>query len=259
MQPNLHLRHEDGEELPFLVWPLDRPHLAISSGPVGGGIGLRRSVLNATVAYGYARMDPDRHLAELAASVGLAADDGLGLMTAVDVRHRQIVTDTGVEVFATTGISEPQWAAVPIGDPSLHDPERVGTINVVAFLPVRLSPAALVNAVATVAEAKAQAFRDLGLAGTGTPTDAVAILCPADGPEEPFGGPRSTWGSRLARAAHRAVRDGAVLQAEWKERHPIASEAPIPAPGPPLSLDVHPDVRLDHPSADDGSTPEPGR
>lgn len=248
MQPSLHLRHEGGEDLPFLVWRLDRPLLAIASGPVGGGIGLRRWVLNTTVAYGYDRMDPDRHLAELAASVDLPGDDGLGLMTAVDVRHRQIVTDDDLHVIATTGISEPQWAAVPVGDPSLHDPERVGTINVVAFVPVRLSHAALVNAVATVAEAKAQAFRDLGLAGTGTPTDAVAILCPAEGDEEPFGGPRSTWGSRLARAAHRAIRDGAVLQAEWKRLHPVASEAPIPAPGPPLDLGGH---------LEDGSDGEP--
>jgi adenosylcobinamide hydrolase len=245
VHPSLHLRREDGEDLPFLVWPLDHPHLAISSGPVGGGIGRRHWVLNATVAYGYDRMDPDRHLADLAGSVGLDPQDGIGLLTAVDVRHRQLVTDHGVEVTATTGISEPQWAAVPVGDPSLHGPEQVGTINVVAFVPVRLSPAALVNAVATIAEAKAQAFRDLGLAGTGTPTDAVVVLCPADGPEEPFGGPRSVWGSRLARAAHRAVRDGAVLQAEWKTLHPIVAEAPIPAPGPPLRLDLA-DPELGH-------------
>ncbi len=56
-----------------------------------------------------------------------------------------------------------------------------GTINIVAFAPVRLSDAALVNAVATITEAKAQALWELGLAATGTATDAVTVLCPADG------------------------------------------------------------------------------
>ena len=164
-------------------------------------------------------MDPAQHLLELADACGVLdaarPEDGVGLLTAVDVRHRRVVVDQGVSVWATTGIGDPQWAATSADDPSLAAPEAVGTINVVASFPVRLSEAALVNAVATIAEAKAQALVQLGLEGTGTPTDAVCVLCPADGPEEPFGGPRSTWGARLARATHRAVRDGAVDQAEW--------------------------------------------
>lgn len=235
MQPSLHQRHEGNEYLPYLLWRFDEHRLVISSGPLGGGIGPRRWVLNATVNHGYARMDPDRHLGELAA-LHAVTGPGVGLLTAVDVRHRKVVVDGGAEVWATTGIHQPQWAAVPAGDPSLADPDRVGTINVVAFVPVRLSDAALVNAVATVTEAKAQAFADLGLAGTGTPTDAVCVVGSMDGPAEPFGGPRSTWGARLARATHRAVRDGAIAQARWRSQHPVGSEAPIPAPGPPLHL-----------------------
>ncbi len=73
---------------------------------------------------------------------------------------------------------------------------------------MRLSDAALVNAVATITEAKAQALWELGLAATGTATDAVTVLCPVDGPAEPYGGPLSAWGAPLARAAHRAVREG---------------------------------------------------
>ena len=78
-----------------------------------------------------------------------------------------------------------------------------------AVLPERLSDAALVNAVATAAEAKAQALRDLGHDATGTATDAVCIACPDTGRPHAFGGPRSLWGSRLARAVHRAIVDGA--------------------------------------------------
>jgi adenosylcobinamide amidohydrolase len=78
-------------------------------------------------------------------------------------------------------------------------------VNIVGIVPERLSPAALVNAVLTVTEAKAQALWDAGVAATGTASDAVCIVCPTDGPEHPFGGPRSQWGARLARAVHRAV------------------------------------------------------
>jgi adenosylcobinamide amidohydrolase len=94
---------------------------------------------------------------------------------------------------------------------------------VVVWVPRRLSLGALVNVVATVTEAKTQAIRDLGLAATGTATDAVCVLCPAEGPEEAYGGPRSQWGERVARAAHRAVLDGGAVNLtgvqSWSDRH----------------------------------------
>jgi adenosylcobinamide hydrolase len=45
--------------------------------------------------------------------------------------------------------------------------------------------------------------------GTGTASDAVTVLCPppAD-PVQPFGGPRSEYGARLARATHAAIVSG---------------------------------------------------
>ena len=130
------------------------------------------------------------------------------MLTAADVRAFVTTVDDGVEVVATVGLGEPEWAAAaPRTD---RVPVRLaGTINVVAVLPERLSDAALVNAIATATEAKAQALFELGIAGTGTATDAVCIATPADGRGETFGGPRSRWGSRLARAVRDAVRLGA--------------------------------------------------
>jgi adenosylcobinamide hydrolase len=75
-------------------------------------------------------------------------------------------------------------------------------------LPERLCDAALVNAISTATEAKTQALWDAGVRGTGTATDAVCLLCPSEGDAHAYGGPRSTWGSRLARAVHRAVLAG---------------------------------------------------
>jgi adenosylcobinamide amidohydrolase len=201
--PSLTLRTEGDRSLPMLVWRLDTPRLAVSTTPVGGGIGVRHWVLNATVLTSYCRDDPDAHLAELADGLGLDGA-GTGFLTAVDVRQWVTSADGGVAVVATVGLGGPAWAAAP----AEHEPHRPGTVNVVAWMPVRLGDAALVNAATTVTEAKAQAMWDLGLPATGTATDAVCVLCPLDGPAEPYAGPRSRWGARLARAAHGAIREG---------------------------------------------------
>ncbi|KAA2251244.1 adenosylcobinamide amidohydrolase [Solihabitans fulvus] len=190
---------------PVLIWRCAEPWLAISSAPHGGGLGEREWVLNATVRSWYDRSDPADHVAELAADLELPGA-GVGLLTAVDVRHEVTTRDSGVIASVTTGVgAHPTWAAAEARDDL---PAPVGTINAVCWLPVRLSEAALVNAVATVAEAKAQALWEAGVPGTGTCTDAAVLLCPVNGPAEPYGGPRSRVGSALARAVHEAVSAG---------------------------------------------------
>ncbi|MFC6015495.1 adenosylcobinamide amidohydrolase [Plantactinospora solaniradicis] len=239
-EPQLTFRTEDGRDIPVLVWRLAAPVLAISSAPLGGGIGVRHWVVNATVPMSYRRDDPDVHLGELADRLALRGP-GIGLLTGVDVGQVVTATDTGVRLWATVGLGAPIWAAAPDREhapaPEQRDaaqpdtreiqpdtgemePARpVGTVNIVALLPVRLSDAALVNAVATVAEAKAQALRELGLPATGTATDAVTLLCPPDGPAAPYGGPRSRWGGPLARAACQAVRVGGTIPGvPWSDR-----------------------------------------
>jgi adenosylcobinamide amidohydrolase len=197
-------RQESGRAFPVLVWRAPAPLRMVASAPHGGGIGERRWVVNAQVPMSYGRRDPDHHLSQLGVSLGLRGR-GVGMLTAADVRAVASVTEAGVEVFATVGLGHPTWAAAPdgVGPVSL-----VGTINLVVLLPERLSDAALVNAVATATEAKSQALFEAGVAGTGTATDAVCIACPGEGPPHAFGGPRSVWGARLARAVHGAVLGG---------------------------------------------------
>ncbi|MFG1742254.1 adenosylcobinamide amidohydrolase [Micromonospora chalcea] len=222
-EPFLTTRSEAGWDIPLLVWRAERPLLAVGSAPLGGGIGVRGWVLNATVPMSYHRDDPAAHLAELADGLDLGGP-GVGLLTGVDVTEVVRRTDGGVRVWATVGLGTPVWAAAP--EPSLPaapEPappaQRVGTVNIVAYVPERLGDAALVNAVATATEAKAQAIWELGLPATGTPTDAVTVLCPADGDPAPYGGPRSAWGAPLARAVHAAVRSGgAGTVVPWSDR-----------------------------------------
>jgi adenosylcobinamide hydrolase len=215
MDPVLTHRPENGFDLPLLVWRLSRPRLAISSGPLGGGLGTRHWLINATVPMSYRRDDPDAHLAELADQLGLDGP-GVGLLTGVDVADLVTTAEDGVRVWATVGLGAPIWAAAAAADAPAEI--TAGTVNVVVHVPVRMSEAALVNAVATVAEAKAQAFWEVGLAATGTATDATCVMCPTGGQPAAYGGPRSTWGARIARQVHQAVLAGAASR-PWSDKH----------------------------------------
>ncbi|MEU7748779.1 adenosylcobinamide amidohydrolase [Nonomuraea sp. NPDC049158] len=210
-------RVEDGERLGSLLWEFGPGWRMISSALLGGGIGERTWVLNAQVVAGYSRMDPVEHLLDLGPD-----GSGVGMMTAASVERYARAADGGAEVVATVGLRVPTWAAAPEGatDPELAPmlsttAPPVGTINLMAAVPVAMTDAALVNAVMTMTEAKSQALIEAGFPCTGTASDALCLAVRADGPQELFGGPRSTWGARLARAVHSAVHQGA---ASWRPR-----------------------------------------
>jgi adenosylcobinamide amidohydrolase len=203
----LRRRTEDGAPLGSLLWEFGPGWRMISSAMLGGGIGPREWVLNAQVPAGYARMDPVEHLLELS-----PPGPGVGMLTAADVARRTWAEDGGAQVLATVGLGVPTWAAAP--QEPLFAPAP-GTVNIVVAVPVAFCDAALVNAVMTVTEAKTQALLEAGFACTGTASDAVCVAVREDGPRELFGGPRSAWGARIARAVHDAVLTGAR---DWKSR-----------------------------------------
>lgn len=205
MELQTRTRREGGRDLPVLVLGWATPRRMVATTVLGGGIGSRRWVVNAQVPPSYGRRDPGHHLQKLGVSLGLKGK-GVGMLTAADVRAARLVDDGGVEVLATVGIGNTLLAAAPDERRQL---DLAGTINLIAVLPERLSDAALVNAVATITEAKVQALLDTGLRATGTATDAVCVVCPEEGRPHDFGGPRSRWGARLARASHAAVLEGA--------------------------------------------------
>jgi adenosylcobinamide hydrolase len=216
-----------GARGPALVWRFEQPLRSISSAIVGGGIGSCNWILNMTVDPLYSRFDPALHIAEVAAVLRLEGC-GLGLLTAVDVGMHTIGRSDGAVVCSTVGVRRPVWAF----DPNEVLPQRdlstaaqfkarpkPGTINSVCFVAQRLGDAALVNAVATITEAKTQALHDREVAGTGTASDAICVLCPTGGNEEMFGGPRSYWGSRLAMATYESVVAGIDRQREVDGKH----------------------------------------
>lgn len=194
-------------------WVFDAPRASLSSAPVGGGTAAIDWLLNIGVPAGYDRTDLADHVREVARRLGLTGT-GAAMLTAVDVHHTVRGTDCGVVADATVGVTHPTWAAA---DDDAHGDRgeggrAPGTINIVVQLPVALSPAAAVNAVVTVTEAKAQALLEAGVPGTGTASDAVAVVWAPTVPGEAFAGPRSRWGARVARAVHAAVRGGLERQ-----------------------------------------------
>lgn len=192
-----------------LAWRFPEPRVALSSAPVGGGSAGLDWLVNVGVTEGYARTDLAGHADEVAARLGLVGT-GAALLTAADVRRAVNAEDGDVVVDASVGVTKPTWAADADDAFAVRDGDGwvPGTINVVVQLPVALSAAAAVNAVVTATEAKAQALFEAGIPGTGTASDAVVVLWPALVPAEPFAGPRSPWGARIARAVHAAVRHG---------------------------------------------------
>lgn len=209
---------EPGEcGLPLLGWQAGPGWRMAASTVAGGGLGPRHWVVNAQVSHGYARLDPEIHLAEVAAAHGLAGA-GAGMLTAADVRLARPAEDGGVGVVATVGLGLPTLAAAPDETDETDGtvgPSVPGTINILVAVPAPLTDAALVGAIATVTEAKVQALFDAGFVCTGTASDAVVVAALHDaartaGAEpEPFAGPRSRWGARIARAVHAAVFEGA--------------------------------------------------
>jgi adenosylcobinamide amidohydrolase len=222
----------------------------ISTAVAGGGIGRRTWWLNAKVAMDYDDPDPVAHVRRIAAAVGVGGaagwtDHGVGMLTAADVTRCTWAEDCGVAVTATVGLGLPVWAAVSNGVAA----RETGTINLLVRVPVPLSDAALVNAVVTATEAKTQALLEAAVPGSGTASDAVCIACPdpdnfarlgpdVDGAAAPgagdveqYGGPRSVWGLRIARAVHGAVEAGTV---GWLARHPPGDpHRRWPPPGDP--------------------------
>jgi len=187
-----------------LVWRFPEPVRAIATTVLGGGIGVRGWVLNAEVPSDFHVADPGAHAAAIGSDLGLDPGAGIGFLTAAPVFDVTTHCDGGARCDATVRVTRPTWAAAVDG----ASPDwRPGTINLVCWVPAPLGDAALVNAVATATEAKVQALVDAKVPGTGTATDAVAICCRTGG-TEPYGGPRSTWGARLARAVHGAVLGG---------------------------------------------------
>lgn len=172
----------------------------VSSAPWHGGLRRARRIVNLQVPLSF-DCDVPRFFSTLPAAYRRA--DCVGLLTAVDVRTASVERRAGVTVVATAGIT---------------NSSTVGTINTIVVLPGRPAPAAMVEAVKVVTEAKCAALRDLDVrAGsrlaTGTSTDAVVVATEDRGEAYDYSGPATSVGRALGIATYGAIRVGLRRQA----------------------------------------------
>lgn len=164
----------------------------------------------------------------------LAAATAAGLGTAANMNNLCIAEeqfrDLAVAAIATGGVD---GNAARAGDPSSYyefsgvferfgpiGPDQHGTINVMLVINTPVSDGALVRAVMTATEAKTALLQELSAPSrqssqiaTGTGTDQIAVMAPADGPLElTSAGHHSKLGELIGRTVHRAVKDTLALQ-----------------------------------------------
>ncbi len=192
-----------------LIVHSDAPLRMVSSSVTGGGFVSARAIINMHVDKNYNCASPADDLRALAARRGIS-DPFQGFMTAVYLNKTQSVTlregDLTVTALVTAGVSNATSAGESM--PAALTP---GTINLILLLDTNLTPAALVNAVILVTEAKTASLykhnvrTSAGLAATGTSTDAVCIACTGRGEATDYAGPATVIGWLVARAVRQCI------------------------------------------------------
>lgn len=203
-----------------VVVTADAPLTVVSSAVVGGGFSRARALVNLHVDRDFDHQDLDELLARFVRERGLPPPY-VGLFTGAWTEKAQVTSEfmnrTGAVAAVTVGLTD--LAAAGIHGPATSRP---GTINTIVVIDGAPEVAALVNAVATVAEVKAGVIAAAGLRcrdgaqATGTPTDAIAVATTGRGLRHRFGGPVSELGALVARVARRAL-DRGIRQ--WLEGH----------------------------------------
>ena len=141
----------------------------------------------------------------------------VGMMTSATMSSFRYITrkEGAVEiaVLVTAGVSNARRA----GDPAeyrLFDTAEIigGTINIIVLTNATLTPAAQVEAVMVVTEAKAAVLQDLdvtspvtGSTATGTGTDATAVINGFGSTDIAFCGKHTLFGEMLASATMAAI------------------------------------------------------
>lgn len=165
---------------------------ALSSG-VDGGRRAAKNILNIQVPHDFSHDDPKSYIEEIAASMRLEGGS-VALLTAVEMKNVQILSDACVTVFITAGLT---------------NPSSFGTINIIVVSSASLSEGAMAGTIITATEAKARALIDKGLHFTGTTSDAIVVAYENSRDDESilYSGPATPFGSRVAKLVRLGVKD----------------------------------------------------
>lgn len=213
---------------------------AVSTG-IDGGVADVDTIVNHTVPKHFDHADPGGYLDRVIAREGYGPAY-FGLLTAVPMRDLCIMQIDGITAFVTGGVTNP--------DPADDGPH---TINIIVVCRETLSPGAMLEAIITATEAKADALRSLGYDFSGTTTDAVVIAHEGAPPIHRYAGSLTDAGSRIRTAVRAGVREsirrnngevtrkepsffifsryGGTRFVEWKEKGEACPYYPCHFPG----------------------------
>jgi adenosylcobinamide amidohydrolase len=229
------------------------PLRVLSSAILNGGLQDAQSWLNLRVSGEHHDGHPAESLKGVADSLGWPGPV-IGMMTAasMDSCRMRYTSHHGISVLcvATSGLQNARRIGDAADATAWEDHRwRPGTINVALFTNASLTPAALVEAIQLISEAKTAACHDgdvtspvSGLIATGTGTDATAVFCDPAGPTIEFCGKHLLLGELIGSLAYDVVLQGiqacqrvAARQAEQHKGPPPEQSAdpaspPDPAP-----------------------------
>ncbi len=180
----------------------------LSSTIRNGGFTETDTILMMQVERGYDRNDPEADMASKISLLGLE-EHTVGFMTAAEIYKALIVAEEryhGVHAIAivTAGVVNAVMAGELLPDTIVRKLTKPGTINIIAVVDVPLECAGSANAIITITEAKSAAMFDRGIRGTGTTSDAVAIVSPL-GEGTKYAGTATDVGIAIARAVRKAT------------------------------------------------------
>ena len=181
----------------------------LSSAVVGGGFGRVRDIVNMHVDDMPPGTSPEDELAAYAARLGVG-EPFVGVMTAAKTQYARVAAASrqGMTVAAVVSVGLSNTTSAGVRDPVVAEP---GTINIILLVDGQLTPAALVNAVITVTEAKTMVLGEWqvrtaqGQPASGTSTDSVVVAATGRGPALSYAGPATTVGWLAARATRQAI------------------------------------------------------
>ncbi len=212
-----------------LVISFAKPRLAISSAVLGGGICKTQVIVNHQVKeiqgdsvlgidHEKISADPQRYLRQVIKRV-TGKSNGLGLMTAVDLRHlllkRVQYGSLWVEGFFTVGITN----AVCVGEPVKtklipKESHRLGTINIILVTNASFASSALVGAIGVATESKTAVMLEQSIhswtgreSATGTGTDSIVFVS-GSGPHLIYSGTHTKIGELIGRVVRVGIGSG---------------------------------------------------
>jgi len=200
----------------------------LSSAVSGGGSGAARAWCNAKVCADRPQesTEPEQFIDDVARRQGVDGEF-IGMMTAASMKSARIyqaqVDDEHILVALTSGIDNARCAGDIADYRRIDELCDVGTINILVGTTVALTPAAMVEALMVVTEAKCTVFQQQkivspvsGRIATGTGTDALAIVCqpPAQARAVKYIGKHTLLGETLAQAVIEALTSSLNYEAE---------------------------------------------